>query len=58
MGAVEYSKLRAQHDQQMGQLAAQRVRLETEPEAELDELTKLYVSRGLPPISLGRSQRS
>lgn len=49
MGAVEYSKLRAQHDQQMGQLAAERVRLETEPEAELDELTKLYGSRGLSP---------
>lgn len=49
MGAVEYSKLRAQHDQQMAQLAAERVRLETTPDEELDELTKLYVSRGLSP---------
>ena len=49
MGAVEYSKLRAQRDQQVAQLAAERVRLETTPDAELDELTKLYVSRGLSP---------
>jgi len=49
MGAVEYSKLRAERDQQVAQLAAERARLETAPEAELDELTKLYVSRGLSP---------
>jgi vacuolar iron transporter family protein len=49
MGAVEYSKLRAQHDQQEAQLAAEKVRLETTPDAELDELTRLYVSRGLSP---------
>jgi VIT1/CCC1 family predicted Fe2+/Mn2+ transporter len=49
MGAVEYSKLRAEHDLQMGELAAERVRLETAPDAELDELTGLYVSRGLSP---------
>jgi vacuolar iron transporter family protein len=47
MGAVEYSKLRAEQDRQRGQLAAERVRLETAPDAELDELTGLYVSRGL-----------
>ena len=49
MGAVEYSKLRAERDQQVAQVAAERVRLETAPDAELDELTKLYVSRGLSP---------
>ena len=49
MGAVEYSKLRAEHDLQASELAAERVRLETTPEAELDELTGLYVSRGLSP---------
>ena len=49
MGAVEYSKLRAENDQQAGQLAAERALLETTPEAELDELTGLYVSRGLSP---------
>src|SRR6266513_3102474 len=41
MGAVEYSKLRAQRDQQVAQLAAERVLLEAAPDAELDELTKL-----------------
>ena len=47
MGSVEYSKLRAEHDRQAGQLAAERAQLELAPEAELDELTGLYVSRGL-----------
>jgi len=49
MGTVEYSKLRAEHDRQAAQLVAERSRLETAPEAELDELTALYVSRGLSP---------
>src|SRR2546430_17325003 len=47
MGAVEYSKLRAERDQQVAQLAKERVQIETAPDAELDELTQLYVSRGL-----------
>jgi len=47
MGAVEYSKLRAELDQQAGELARERAQIETAPEAELDELTELYVSRGL-----------
>jgi VIT1/CCC1 family predicted Fe2+/Mn2+ transporter len=49
MGAVEYSKLRAEHDRQAAQLVAERALLETAPDAELDELTSLYVSRGLSP---------
>ena len=49
MGAVEYSKLRAELDQQTGQLARERALIETTPQAELDELTQLYVSRGLSP---------
>jgi VIT1/CCC1 family predicted Fe2+/Mn2+ transporter len=49
MGTVEYSKLRVQHEQQAAQLVAERARLETVPAAELDELTRLYVSRGLSP---------
>ena len=49
MGAVEYSKLRAEHDRQAAQLAAERALLETAPDAELDELAGLYVSRGLSP---------
>ena len=47
MGTVEYAKLRAEYDRQEAQLAAERVQLETAPDAELDELTGLYVSRGL-----------
>jgi vacuolar iron transporter family protein len=47
MGTVEYSKLRAEQDRQAAQLAAERVQLQTAPDAELDELTGLYVSRGL-----------
>jgi len=53
MGAVEYSKLRAEHDRQAAQLAAEQTLLETTPAAELDELTRLYVLRGLSP-SLAR----
>jgi vacuolar iron transporter family protein len=49
MGAVEYSKLRAERDQQVGQLARERAELEAAPDAELDELAHLYVSRGLSP---------
>jgi vacuolar iron transporter family protein len=47
MGTVEYSKLRAECDRQTAQIAAERVRLETAPDAELDELAGLYVARGL-----------
>src|SRR6516165_4385161 len=49
MGAVEYSKLRAERDQQVAQLARERVLIETAPDEELNELTRLYVSRGLSP---------
>ena len=49
MGTVEYSKLRAEHEREAAQLAAERARLETVPAAELDELTRHYVSRGLSP---------
>lgn len=49
MGAVEYAKLSAERDQQLAQLASERAQLETAPDAELDELTQLYVSRGLSP---------
>ena len=49
-GAVEYSNLSAEHDEQMAQLTGERVQLETAPDAELDELTELYVSRGLSRV--------
>jgi VIT1/CCC1 family predicted Fe2+/Mn2+ transporter len=46
-GAIEYSKLGAERDQQVAQLTSEQVQLETAPDAELEELTQLYVSRGL-----------
>jgi vacuolar iron transporter family protein len=49
MGTVEYAKLRAEHDRQAAQLAAERAQLEAAPDLELDELAGLYVSRGLSP---------
>jgi vacuolar iron transporter family protein len=49
MGAVEYSKLQAERDQQAAQLAKERVQIETAPVAELNKLAQLYVSRGLSP---------
>jgi hypothetical protein len=45
--AVEYSKTGAERDQQVAQLTSERVQLAAAPDAELDELTQLYVSRGL-----------
>jgi vacuolar iron transporter family protein len=49
ISAVEYTKLRAECDQQVAQLARERVQIETAPDEELDELAQLYVSRGLSP---------
>jgi VIT1/CCC1 family predicted Fe2+/Mn2+ transporter len=46
-GAVEYSKTGAERDQQVAQLASERVRLAAAPDTELDELSQVYVSRGL-----------
>ena len=46
-GAVEYTQTGAERDQQAAQLASERVQLAAAPDAELDELTQLYVSRGL-----------
>jgi VIT1/CCC1 family predicted Fe2+/Mn2+ transporter len=47
MGVTEYSKAAADRDSQLAQLSDERAQLETAPAAELDELTQLYVSRGL-----------
>jgi vacuolar iron transporter family protein len=47
MGATEYSKASADRDRQLAQLARERTQLETSPDTELDELTQLYVARGL-----------
>jgi VIT1/CCC1 family predicted Fe2+/Mn2+ transporter len=45
--AVEYSETGAERDQQMAQLTGERAQLAAAPDAELDELTNMYVSRGL-----------
>jgi vacuolar iron transporter family protein len=47
VGAVEYSKTGAERDQQVAELASERAQLAAAPDAELDELTQEYVSRGL-----------
>lgn len=44
---TEYSNTAAKRDQQVAELTGERVQLAAAPEAELDELTDLYVSRGL-----------
>jgi vacuolar iron transporter family protein len=49
VGSVEYTKLRADRDRQAAELTAEQAQLETAPDAELNELTGLYVSRGLSP---------
>src|SRR6516164_4917333 len=46
-GAVEYSTEGAERDQQIAELTSERAQLAAAPDAELDELTQLYVSRGL-----------
>ena len=46
-GAAEYSKLGAERDQQVAQLTSERVQLAAAPDVALDELTDVYVSRGL-----------
>jgi len=46
-GAVEYSKTGAERDQQVAQLTSERVQLAAAPDVALDELTDVYVSRGL-----------
>lgn len=45
--AVEYSKTGAERDRQVAQLASERGELAAAPDAELDEFTELYLSRGL-----------
>src|SRR5215469_14365011 len=45
--AIEYSKTGTERDQQVAELTSERAQLATAPDAELDELTQLYVSRGL-----------
>lgn len=47
MAAGEYVSVRSQADTEQADLAREREELRTEPERELDELTHIYVRRGL-----------
>jgi VIT1/CCC1 family predicted Fe2+/Mn2+ transporter len=47
MAAGEYVSVSSQADTEEADLARERMELETQPEAELEELTQIYVKRGL-----------
>ena len=47
MAAGEYVSVRSQADTEKADLARERAELESEPEAELRELTEIYVMRGI-----------
>ncbi|MGE0486013.1 MAG: VIT family protein [Gammaproteobacteria bacterium] len=53
MAAGEYVSVSSQGDAEAADLAREQRELDTEPEHELDELTSIYVGRGLDP-SLAR----
>ncbi|WP_254555467.1 VIT1/CCC1 transporter family protein, partial [Salmonella enterica] len=44
-----YVSVASQADSEAADLARERLELETQPEAELDEMTAIYVARGLTP---------
>ena len=47
MAAGEYVSVNSQADTEKADLTREKKELETQPELELDELTKIYVDRGL-----------
>jgi VIT1/CCC1 family predicted Fe2+/Mn2+ transporter len=49
MAAGEYVSVSSQADSEAADLARERVELATAPEQELDEMTAIYVARGLTP---------
>lgn len=49
MAAGEYVSVSSQSDTELADLARERKELETQPEAELDELMQAYIDRGLTP---------
>lgn len=49
MAAGEYVSVSSQADTEKADLAREREELETQPEFELDELTAIYIERGLEP---------
>ena len=48
MAAGEYVSVSSQRDAEVADLSLERSELEEDPEGELDELTEIYVRRGLP----------
>jgi VIT1/CCC1 family predicted Fe2+/Mn2+ transporter len=49
MAAGEYVSVSSQSDTEQADMARERIELATLPEAELDELTDIYIARGLEP---------
>lgn len=49
MAAGEYVSVSSQSDTELADLSRERKELETQPEAELDELIQAYIDRGLAP---------
>jgi VIT1/CCC1 family predicted Fe2+/Mn2+ transporter len=49
MAAGEYVSVSSQSDTERADLARERTELSTQPAAELDELTHIYIERGLEP---------
>jgi len=49
MASGEYNSVSSQRDTERADIARERREQHTEPERELDELTDIYVSRGLQP---------
>lgn len=49
MAAGEYISVSSQADSEKGDLARERFELETQPEFELQELSDIYIDRGLEP---------
>jgi VIT1/CCC1 family predicted Fe2+/Mn2+ transporter len=56
MAAGEYVSVSSQSDTEEADMARERKELAEQPEAELDELTQIYVNRGVEP-DLARSHR-
>lgn len=49
MAAGEYGSVSAQRDSEMADIAKERIELETMPDRELNELTRIYIDKGLNP---------
>jgi VIT1/CCC1 family predicted Fe2+/Mn2+ transporter len=49
MAAGEYVSVSSQRDSELADIAVEKEELATEPKAELEELTKIYMRRGLDP---------